>query len=596
MRRYLFSCAIGPVQDFIAAARRTRDFTFGSEILSDLSKAAALEILHLGGKLIFPGGVNQQQLENQSRLNVANKLLFEWAGEEPAGISEQIHQVVQDRWVQTCDSVYHRLQGSVHTDLWKRQVQDAIEFYSAWCPWTEGSYSDARQQVERLLAGRKALRDFQFYQGQAGIPKSSLDGLRESVLKHFEQAPSSLRKARLKTHESLDVLGLVKRLGALDENRDYPSVSRLAVEPWVEGLFKKSETTQALEEFKRLCQKTSEINALRSRQFSAFPFEGAVLFEERLSGDEFDFQNSAVQAELKLSLKALYKAAGSQPSPYYALLLADGDRMGDAISRQNTAEGHRKLSQALSEYADQRVPAVIEQNKGFLVYSGGDDILAFLPLHRCLQTADRLRHDFSQAMQAFGDGNLVPTLSVGIAIVHCMEPMEDTLTLVRQAEKRAKNPLPGEGQSRNGLALALRTRSGGEEIILRNNWNQSPHKRWLNWTDMHLHEQISDKAAYDLRTLANFYLGWPDHEIQATLEEGRNIVQIDALRLLKRKRAGAGQPIKETDLADLLSTPTGEILDHHGLARIASELILTRHLARSFQQAHASVSCEEGIS
>ena len=38
---YLFLASIGPVQSFIASARRTRDLWFGSMLLSELAKAAA---------------------------------------------------------------------------------------------------------------------------------------------------------------------------------------------------------------------------------------------------------------------------------------------------------------------------------------------------------------------------------------------------------------------------------------------------------------------------------------------------------------------------------------------------------------------------
>jgi CRISPR-associated endoribonuclease Cas6 len=44
---YLLSISIGPVQDFIASARRSRDLWFGSWLLSQLSKAAALAIAEL---------------------------------------------------------------------------------------------------------------------------------------------------------------------------------------------------------------------------------------------------------------------------------------------------------------------------------------------------------------------------------------------------------------------------------------------------------------------------------------------------------------------------------------------------------------------
>ncbi|MEJ5370334.1 MAG: type III-B CRISPR-associated protein Cas10/Cmr2, partial [Bryobacteraceae bacterium] len=53
---YLLSISIGPVQDFIAAARRTADLYAGSQILQEVCKAAAMSIHESGGMLIFPSG------------------------------------------------------------------------------------------------------------------------------------------------------------------------------------------------------------------------------------------------------------------------------------------------------------------------------------------------------------------------------------------------------------------------------------------------------------------------------------------------------------------------------------------------------------
>ena len=58
MTAHLLQIALGPVQDLIERARRTRDLWFGSMLLSEISKAAARAIREAiqdrGGKLIFP--------------------------------------------------------------------------------------------------------------------------------------------------------------------------------------------------------------------------------------------------------------------------------------------------------------------------------------------------------------------------------------------------------------------------------------------------------------------------------------------------------------------------------------------------------------
>ena len=50
---HLLLISIGPVQDFIAQARRSRDLWFGSHLLSELSRAVARALAD-ETKLIFP--------------------------------------------------------------------------------------------------------------------------------------------------------------------------------------------------------------------------------------------------------------------------------------------------------------------------------------------------------------------------------------------------------------------------------------------------------------------------------------------------------------------------------------------------------------
>ncbi len=66
---HLLAISVGPVQGFIAAARRTRDLWFGSYLLSEISRAVAKAIENQGGQLIFPASSDAD--------NVANVILAE---------------------------------------------------------------------------------------------------------------------------------------------------------------------------------------------------------------------------------------------------------------------------------------------------------------------------------------------------------------------------------------------------------------------------------------------------------------------------------------------------------------------------------------
>ena len=82
--KYLISIAIGPVQDFIASARRSRDLWFGSWLLSELSKAAAEYIDSQKGELIFPsslsGNVVNKYSVNATVGYSAGNRIFEFGG------------------------------------------------------------------------------------------------------------------------------------------------------------------------------------------------------------------------------------------------------------------------------------------------------------------------------------------------------------------------------------------------------------------------------------------------------------------------------------------------------------------------------------
>ena len=54
MKKQYFHFSLGPVQAFVAQARRTRDYWAGSFLLSFLSSVAMKETIAQGGTILFP--------------------------------------------------------------------------------------------------------------------------------------------------------------------------------------------------------------------------------------------------------------------------------------------------------------------------------------------------------------------------------------------------------------------------------------------------------------------------------------------------------------------------------------------------------------
>src|SRR5262249_6054713 len=151
-----------------------------------------------------------------------------------------------------------------------------------------------------------------------------------------------------------------------------------------------------------------------------------------------------------------------EPGPYFATLAADGDHMGEALSTIDDIGRHRQLSLDLAGFATAARDKV-KNHRGCLVYSGGDDVLAFVPVDRVLDCARALHTRFGEVDSV---GRRL-TLSVGIAIGHFMDPLEDHLLHAREAERAAKSadldpytnePVPKS--ERNGLAVHFYPHSG----------------------------------------------------------------------------------------------------------------------------------------
>ncbi len=212
---HLLAISVGPVQEFIVAARRTRDLWFGSYLLSEISREVAKAVENQGGCLIFPASTDAE--------NVANVTLAELGSGDPKEVAKQAKEAAQNRWREFAEEARREASGVIRTNIWEDQVADVIEFYTAWVSRSD-DYQQDRAHVMRLLAGRKNCRDFLAARGRAGVPKSSLDGQRESVLKPPSEWTTRFRaRLRIREGEQLDVVGLVKRVAG--GTQPYPSVA-----------------------------------------------------------------------------------------------------------------------------------------------------------------------------------------------------------------------------------------------------------------------------------------------------------------------------------------------------------------------------------
>jgi CRISPR-associated protein Cmr2 len=536
---HLLAISVGPVQEFIAAARRTRDLWFGSYLLSEISRSVAVAVAKHGGPLIFPSAADAG--------SVANIIIAEWPSGDPATVVASARSAAKDCWRSFAERSRDAAGSAIDRDVWNDQVDDVLEFFAAWTPQT-GDYAKDRRELMRLLGARKATREFAPAKGRSGLPKSSLDGRRETVLKPGDRTgwPTELRLAR---GEQLDAVGIAKRLGREPNERHprYPSVARVAAEAWLAG---NADKVAAL---CKQCRSIGRLNEVREPCYRNFPYEGTILYRGR---------HKELQQELKLEPEALAAVARligrEEPTPYLAILVADGDNVGRAIDRIASPEKHRDFSALLAQFAGD-ANDIVNEHRGVPIYTGGDDVLALLPVHTALECARALRDRFTAAMGPTG-----PTLSVGIAITHFMESLEDAREAGRRAELAAK-AVP----DKDAMAVALHKRSGAP-ISVAARWSDRPDERLTRFARLINDGVIPRKLPYELRLLETVYQNWQG----ASADEA---LQADVRRLVGKKASAD---------ADLLRKEV-ESVSVRSLPDLAAELLIARLLQTVKKQSGA---------
>lgn len=552
---HLVLVSLGPIQDFIASARRCQDLWYGSWMLSELARTVAEALqARAGTTLVFPGALGNDKPA------VANKVLAVVPGDGAAAqaaveaaetaMRKRLDHIAQEAFARIWDEPFF------HGDVAMQQVADLMEYHWVAVPMARSAdYQAARDQAEEALASIKRSRLWgavSWTGGRPGVPKSSLDGLRESVID--EQCYDAIARGRMsaeharrmfgiRSTERLCGVGLLKRLGVemarTDESETtragrrppFHSTSHVAATPLLARL---ATTPGAEEAFREYCNVLRDCGidlgrfvirgaTRRTARFES-PFggppvtvphafgpdglDGQILFDSRLESVlEEQTSEGLVEApkhrakrlqDMRRALKNFLNTLGAAPCPYYALLLADGDNMGaaiDGLARTGGLEAHQALSAALERFSA-KAAQVVGVHGGSLIYAGGDDVLAMLPLHTALRCARRLHDDFAeeirQPVASLSPDVKRPTLSVGLALVHHLEPFGEAREWARKAESAAK-----AHPDKDALAVVAVPRSGAETMVV-SAWKKEPDRELEAWVVRFAQGDVSHKAPHDL--------------------------------------------------------------------------------------------------
>jgi CRISPR-associated protein Cmr2 len=399
--KYLTLFTIGPVQRFIAQARKLQDLYAGSFLLSYLSKKAMCAAKTQGATILFP---------DPEQPAAPNRFLMTVDAEDAEGLyafCADLEARVHQEWRKIAEKVIEETH-LCRTPAVAAQIESLIQVYFASEEYRDGAqFGECYVDAIRRLGAAKTLRGFTQLDEAYG---------RKCTLMHEHNALFYREKRNY----------LVADAQKLNERnlRDLDKYIR-------------SEETLGAVAFVKRCLKYAilEFN-------DAFP---SVTDIYEMYGDTLN--------------------ADDDKHGYYAMLMFDGDDMGKwysepdkkGVRRADTESFQSYLSGKVSEFAAENSRKIVnwnERKNGVVVYAGGEDFLGALNIKRVFAALRELRETFGRIdLSKYTEEK--PAFSAGVVVAHVKTPLSVVLDMAREAERKAKTR-----SGKDAFCLTIMKRSG----------------------------------------------------------------------------------------------------------------------------------------
>lgn len=524
--------------------------------------------------------LRQHHEDSTAIASFPNKFVFLCATSQVTTVCDNIEKAIQEEWLRIAGLVkeyFLQQHGDSATlaGLFDHQIADYWQFNHAACRLAEPGDRAALQDVlhpDKWQDEHEAITAFSATYGQRSAVLARLYStshtLAQSVLAAAKQQPVRVRLPQQGEKCPLcgehEVLHSFEQIGAT-RAREY----RSAVEKFWHGVSSKenSENSYAqVGENERLCtvctvkrflpkvmtqrKHKGELLATVFASTDSFPSTTEMAFHRYLQklktlrsfkdheytqlindlhnveiGPDNDDQSAGIPATFGKGRDNDLQFTNRDK--YYALLLMDGDKMGDLINGQTLTATwadvlhpdlrsrfqnpsfqresklrpfldktrlinpalHAAISDGLNSFARYGVAPVIQRLGGRLIYAGGDDVCAILPMDAALEAADTIRRSYTMGFVRYtADGAQEPdsrnltgasklgmhlgkaekiSISAALVLAHHKTPLREVL---RDAH-RTLDDIAKQRADRNALAIRLKKRSGGDRDL------------WLKWDE-----------------------------------------------------------------------------------------------------------------
>jgi CRISPR-associated protein Cmr2 len=440
MTKYLAKITIPSIQDTIVRSRKLKDLTGGSELIPRIMQTG-LKSLANDDKVEFI--IPTKDVVKEDSLNITNVAYLAIEGDKEQ-VVEKVKRMKEEMLKKLntlVDTVKYRIpdkEFSTYENLIRYQIKNAINIVWAISEIKDNDIVKAKNDVDIAVANAKSSiePDNKFIEGFNLILKeknqySAFENYQDFMEKAYQISPELIRGAYL-----CDVCGKRVILGATKNNfkssiTEKDEEDRLCAFCYAKrhyhGEHKKSVVDVALKKY--LAEHGNKIQEIFKKhgKIDLFNDDKQNIYIEVL-------ENNEENPDLIESLKELYKKIGKKPPVYYAIVVMDGDSMGEKISKAFEENKIKIITKKLSEFSKE-VKRIVEKFSGMTVYSGGDDVLALFPLETALEGYKEIVEKFKEYMKDTGYNF---TASAGLVISHYKIPLNYVLQEARSAESKAK--------------------------------------------------------------------------------------------------------------------------------------------------------------
>ncbi len=568
MPKNLFLFSFSPVQGFISTARKPRDLFTASYIISFLTEKVIKE-LGLEDRVIYPVVKNQGELK---LANYPNKFI----AEVDEDLCEKVKEKFKEIWKRICEDVWNGLNLNLKNkdEVEKQFFTQTENYFNVFCKcikytnfeeWKRilelnnleelsqnDDYAFTYDLAERLLGAQKSWRPYKnivdnshfIIKKENGEEKiiypdgCSMCG--ERVHLAFDWKKKSLEKIfnekdlnQIRRGEKLCGVCLVKRFAVIyskdltaQDYKNFPSTEEIA------GIKFKENLKAIIEKNKKLKEKLHNLyEALKQSPYiikrgllnlddNALQIDSEIFRKEAWESLFEDEMLKNLKNQIEEIWKELKKEGIEHKNPYFALLISDGDGIGDWLGIKSdirkeklTREFHKKFSKTLSDYATD--VSTYKNITDQIVYAGGDDLMALLHPSDAVMFAKECAKKFTEKLKSLAKEGKKPSVSAGILVAHAKDNLKKILEETKNLENKAKNNVEGKG----AVCIGVRTRTGSLTYFL-SKWEDL--RTFCKFVEAFKSDQLGSTFAYEFR------------EYESVLEDER-IFKSLLRRSLKRK-------------------------------------------------------------